>query len=126
MPNFEVRITAGVSRAVWSDPPTMTKPSRLNANETRPHTFRQATVGESVTLSAIVDGVVGPLDTALDGDTFTWWVAECPMWPAPALSSPGGQSSVVSFEPEHPGHHTLVGYRTSGGRVLVPVEAIGT
>lgn len=126
MPNFEVRITAGATRAIWSDEPTETKPSRLNANETRPHTYREAVVGDPVTLSAIVDGVVGPLDSALSGDLFSVWIAECPQWPAPSLSSPVGQSSVVSFTPQHEGHHLLVFLRSDGGRFLAPVEAVGT
>lgn len=126
MPNFEVRITAGATRAIWTDTPTMTKPSRLNANEARPHSYRQCIVSQTVTLSAIVDGVVGPLDADLDGAEFSWWFAECPAWPAPSMSTPAGQSAVVSFAPLHPGLHVAVGSRASGGRVLVPFEAVGT
>jgi hypothetical protein len=126
MPNFDVRITAGATRAVWTDPADGDRPSRLNYDEKRPHTYRETTVGETVTISAVVDGVVGPLDAALGGDLFTTWFAEAPTWPAPALSSPVGQSSVVSFAPVHPGHHSVVFLRASGGRVLVPFEAIGT
>jgi hypothetical protein len=126
MPNFEARFTAGASRAVWTDPADSTRPSRLNGLEVRPHTFREVIVGEPVTISAIVDGVVGPLDAALGGDTFSAWFAECPEWPAPSLSSPGGQSSVVTFAAEHAGHHLVVFLRSSGGRLLVPFWAIGT
>lgn len=126
MPNFEVRVTAGASRTIWNDEPTETKPSRLNVDATHPHTYRQCTVGEPVTLSAIVDGVVGPLDSALSGDLFSVWIAECPQWPAPSLTSPGGQSSVVTFTPQHEGHHLVVFSRSDGGRFLVPVEAVGT
>lgn len=126
MPNFEVRITAGASRVIWTDPPTLTKPSRLNVDPVHPHTYREVVVGEPVTLSAIVDGVVGPLDAGLAGDLFTWWFGEVPQWPAPSMSSPVGQTSVVSFTPQHPGHHLVVFLRSDGGRVLVPFEAIGT
>lgn len=126
MPNFEARITAGASRAVWVDEPTETKPSRLNADAAKPHTYRECIVGETVTVSAIVDGEVGPDDADLDGATFTTWFGEVPGWPAPSLSSPAGQSSVVSFVPVTEGHHLLVFYRTDGGRVLVPFWAVGT
>jgi hypothetical protein len=126
MPNFDVRITAGATRAVWVDPADGEKPSRLNYNEARPHTYRETTVGVPVTISAIVNGVTAPLDAALGGDLFTAWFGEVPTWPAPALSSPAGQSSVVTFTPEHEGHHLLVGSRASGGRILVPIEVVGT
>jgi hypothetical protein len=126
MPNFEVRITAGATRAIWTDPADGDRPSRLNSDERRPHSYRQVTVGDTVTVSAIVDGVTAPLDAALGGNLFLWWLGEVPTWPAPALLPTVGQSSVVSFTPEHVGHHLLVCFRSDGGRVLVPLDAIGT
>jgi hypothetical protein len=71
-----------------------------------------------------VNGTVGPLDAALGGDLFTTWLGEVPVWPAPALSSPVGQSSVAAFTPTHAGHHLLVLLRTDGGRCLVPLVAV--
>jgi hypothetical protein len=125
MPNFDAVFTASGSRQVWSDPATLTKPSRLNNDERRPHTYRRTIVGVPATVSAIVDGVVGPLDAALGGDLFEAWFGEYPTaGPPPALSSPGGQSSVVTFTAAHEGHHLLVLSRTDGGRLLVPFITI--
>lgn len=121
MPNFDVRITAGASRQVWTDAATLTKPSRLNNDERRPHTYRRAIASVPVTVSAIVDGVEGPLDVDLDGDLFEGWMAEYPTaGPPPATSSPGGQSSVVTFTPAHEGFYLFVMSRANGGRILVP------
>lgn len=126
MPTFEVRFTSGVTRAVWTDPADGDRPTRLNHDDAHPHTYRRATVGQPVTLSAVVDGDVAPLDAALGGNLFTAWFGEVPSLPAPSMSSPVGRSSVVSFTPTHPGHHLVVFLRSSGGRVLVPFEAVGT
>lgn len=110
---------------MWTDSATLSKPSRLNNDQRRPHTYRRCIVGLSATVSAIVDGVVGPLDVDLDGDLFECWFGEFPTaGPPPATSSPGGQSSVVTFTAEHAGHHLLVLSRTDGGRLLVPFIAI--
>ena len=125
MPNFDARFTSSGSRQVWTDAETLTKPSRLNNDERRPHTYRECIVALPATVSAIVDGVVGPLDAALGGDLFTAWFGEYPTAGAPpALSSPVGQSSVVSFTPAHAGHHLLGLHRTDGGRLLVPFIVI--
>lgn len=124
MPNFEARLTSGATRAIWTDPEDGDRPSRINNDERRPHSYREVTVGVPVTASAIVGGVTAPLDAALSGDLFLWWFGEVPTWPAPALSSPGGQSSVVTFTPEHEGHHLLIALRTDGGRCLVPLVAV--
>lgn len=125
MPNFDVRISSGTSRQVWTDPATGEKPSRLNYDERRPHTYRRGIIALPITVTAIVDGVEGPLDVDLDGDLFEWWLGEYPTaGPPPATSSPGGQSSVVTFTPAHEGHHLLVASRTDGGRILVPIVVI--
>ena len=121
MPNFDAVFTASGSRQVWTDAATLTKPSRLNNDERRPHTYRRCITSLPATVSAIVDGVVGPLDAALGGDLFEWWFGEYPTaGPPPATSSPGGQTSVVSFTPAHLGFYLLVASRTDGGRLLVP------
>jgi hypothetical protein len=125
MPNFDARFTSSGSRQVWTDPASGAKPSRLNYDERRPHTYRRAIVGVPVTVSAIVDGVVGPLDAALGGALFEAWLGEYPTaGPPPATSSPAGQSSVVTLTPAHAGHHLLVLSRTDGGKLLVPFETI--
>ena len=125
MPNFDARITSGGSRQVWSDPATLTKPSRLNFDQRRPHTYRRAIASVPVTVSAIVDGVEGPLDVDLGGDLFEWWFGEFPTaGPPPATSSPAGQSSTVSFTAAHEGHYLFVMSRANGGRLLVPFIVI--
>jgi len=126
MPDFEARFTAGTTVQPWVDPPLDDTPSRINPEPEHPMLYRQAGTGETVTISAVVGGVVGPLDSALDGRLFYGWMIECPTPTAvPPVSSPPGQSSVVSFVPETAGHYTYMLRRWGGGGIILHVDAIG-
>lgn len=124
MPDFSVRFTAGTTLERWTDPALGEKPSRINALPELPLKRRQALTGDPVQISAVVDGVVGPLDAALDGRTFLGWFSEYPGTHAPPVTSPPGQSSVRSFTPAAPGHYTYVFRREGGGGIVLHVDAI--
>ncbi len=116
MPNFTARITAGASRAEWTD-------ERLRPSPAHPHSYRQVPQGTTVTVKATVDGVEGEVDANLGGELFTAAFAEVPTWPAPAITSPAGQSSVATFTiaaNASVGHYTLVLRRANGGSILIP------
>ena len=111
MPNFTVAVTGNASIASWTD-------DRLNPVPSHPHLYYDVVLtGGTVTLTATVNGVSGPLDAAIPGETFTHSFAEVPVWPAPAITSPAGQSSVCSFTPKNLGLHLLMMRRTGGGAV---------
>jgi len=118
MPNFTVAVSGNVATAEWTD-------DRLNATATQPHLYYEVTLsGGAVTLTATVGGVAGPLDGALGGELFTHYFAEVPLWPAPAISSPAGQSSVCSFTPKNLGLHLLMIRRASGGAVGIHLYVV--
>ena len=124
MPNFDVRITDGAAVTRWVDPPTAELPSRINPAPNRPHLYWRGAVGEQVELSAVVEGVVGPLDSALAGATFCGWFAEFPAASPPSVSSPAGKTSVVRFTPMRAGHYTYVMRRRRGGGMVVHLDAV--
>lgn len=109
MPNFTVAPSGNVSIQEWTD-------DRLNPDPVHPHTYYYVSLfGGAVTVTATVNSVSGPLDGALGGDLFTHYFAEVPTWPAPAIQSPAGQSSVCSFVPKGVGLHLLIIRRINGG-----------
>lgn len=120
MPSFEARITAGAALRVWSDPATAEAPSRLNPNPLHPPRYRRVEQTFAVTIQATVGGVDGPLDADLGGELFTAHFAEVPTWPPPAITSPPGRSSVITFTPKYKGHHLVVMRREGGGAVALP------
>lgn len=122
MANFTVAVT-GTTVAVWTDPAVGARPTRLNASAANPHRYLLATAGAPVTFTATVGGVSGPLDAALAGATFTHHVSEAPVWPAPAITSPAGQSSVATFTPLAVGLYLFTMRRIDGGAVHVHVYA---
>lgn len=133
MPDFTLRPTAGVSVQIWEDPaydPVDTPdlgefPSRINPLPGAPHRYYRIIVGALVTIKATVGGVEGPLDGALGGRLFTSSFGEWPLpGGLPAISSPGGQSSVATFTPIKAGHHLFTMRRTDGGAVLLPLYCI--
>lgn len=119
MPNFKLDVSgSGLSTEVWTDPIVGSLPSRLNAAVAHPHRYRQILQGVGpITVTATVDGTAGPLDADLGGETFTSSFAEVPIWPAPAIASPAGQSSVASFVPTRLGLNLFVMRRINGGAV---------
>lgn len=118
MPNFTVALSGNVTVAEWTD-------ERLNPTPGNTHRYPEVIrTGGAVTLTATVGGVSGPLDATLGGDTFTHYFAEVPVWPAPAISSPAGQSSVCSFTPRNLGLHLLFMRRIDGGAVGIHLYVV--
>lgn len=124
MPDFAARFTGGTTIERWTDPALGELPSRINALPELPLKRRLALTDDPVEISAVVGGVVGPLDAALSGRTFLGWFAEYPGTHAPPVSSPPGQSSVRSFTPAEPGHYTYVLRRMGGGGIVLHLDAI--
>lgn len=125
MPDFDARFTGSTTLEVWSDPPLGDSPSRINPYPEHPLRYRQVLTGDVVEFSAVVGGVEGPLDSALAGRLFYGWMIECPTPTAvPPVTSPPGQSSVVSFTPSAPGHYTYMMRRRGGGGIILHVDAI--
>lgn len=122
MADFRAQFTAGVTVQPWTDPPLGARPSRLNARAEQSHTRHVGASATQVEVSAIVGGVLAPLDAALGGRLFTAFFAESAVFPQPVLSSPGGQSSVQRFTAFTPGHYTLRLVREDGGSIFLHVD----
>lgn len=130
MSDFSARITAGSTLVVWTDPTVAQStstgvggyPSRLNPIAAYPHKCRRVELGATVTAKATVGGVEGPVDAALGGRLFTAYWAEVPLWPGPAISLAGGQSSVATFTPPGIGHYLFVFRRDGGGALALPFK----
>lgn len=118
MPDFELRVT-GATLETWDGSEVV--PSRLNPRGGRSMHHYVAQVGDTVTLTASLDGVEAPLDSELDGKLFFASTAQRPQaakW-EPAWSSPAGQSSVQSFQVEYLGIYTVYMRHVDGGSVFV-------
>lgn len=124
MADFSARFTGGPTLTIWRDPPLETKPSRINPLPQYPHRYHRADVNFEIEITATVDGVEGPLDSALDGRLFLGWLAEYPE-PKPMVTSPPGQSSIRRFTPTAVGHYTYVLRRKSGGGIILHVDVFG-
>ena len=114
----------GTTVSTWLDPPTISKPTRLNAFSEHPHRRAIATVGVEVEVTATVAGVEGEVDANLGGRLFSFFFAELPSLLVPSITSPAGQSSVQRFTPIAAGHHTLKLKRPEGGAILLHVDAL--
>lgn len=123
MPDFSVQLL-GTSVAVWDDPATADAPSRLNPEPAHLQTYARAALPRRLTLSAVVGGVVGPLDAALGGRLFqvAWaeWSGPFP----PHIVQTAGRSSVATIDlgERHVGHFVLVFRRPGGGAIAVPFD----
>ena len=122
MADFRAEFTSGAAVVPWTDPASGSRPGRLNPRAEHPHRGHEGDLGVQVEVSARVGGVLAPLDAALGGELFTAFFAESPVFPAPALTSPGGQSSVVRFTPLVAGHYTLRLVREAHGSLFVHVD----
>lgn len=123
MADFLAAFTAGASLAEWSDPAFGSIPSRSNPRSGFPHRRRVASVGATVTVTASVDGVVGPADSALGGRLFTAAFIEHP-GALPTLIAGGvGRSSVKLFRADVAGHYALIMRRSGGGGVILHLDA---
>lgn len=125
MPDFEARFTIGTTLETWEDPPLGSTPSRINPEPEHPLNYRRALLATTIEIRAVVGGVVGPLDSALGGRLFYGWMIECPTPDAvPPVSSPAGQSSVVSFYPIAAGHYAYMIRRQGGGGIILHVDVV--
>lgn len=122
MADFRAEFTAGTIVVPWDDPALGARPGRLNPRAEHPHRRVEGDVGVQIAVSARVGGVLAPLDAALGGELFSAFFAEAPVFPAPALSSPAGQSSVQRFTPAVAGHYTLRLLRENHGSLFVHVD----
>lgn len=124
MADFRVEFTDGASVQPWQDIASGSRPGRLNPRPEHQHRRHVGTIDVEVEVSARVGGVLAPLDAALGGELFTALFVETPGVP-PALTSPGGQSSVQRFTPLQPGHYTLRLVREAHGSVIVHIDIEG-
>lgn len=122
MADFRAEFTSGTTVVPWDDPASGARPGRLNPRPEHPHLRHRGNVGVQVQVSARIAGVLAPLDAALGGELFTAFLAEAPVFPLPAVSNPGGQSSVQRFTPLVAGHYTLRLVREGHGSVFVHVD----
>lgn len=124
MADFGLAFTSGVALEPWDDPQSVSpdRPSRLNPQPDHIHKRHVGTVGVQIELTATVAGVAGPLDATLGGELFTPSFLEAPALPFPALSHPGGQSSVQRFTPLSTGHYTFLLSRSNHGGTIVHVD----
>lgn len=122
MPDFELQVT-GATVVPWTDEGDADRPSRLNQREGCLSRRYSADVGDVLALVGVVDGVVAPLDAALDGRLFHASTIDsvCP-YPV-GFSSPVGQSSVQSFQPLVAGHYCVYLRREDSGSIIVHIDA---
>jgi hypothetical protein len=121
VPGFDVAVT-GVTLEDWLDPAVDGHPSRLNRSDDDPALRYVAIAGIPVTITAIVDGVSAPQDSALDGRLFSAVVVESPI----ATARPAGvalQSSIQLYTPPVVGHYLLRMSRPGGGSWFLPFDA---
>jgi hypothetical protein len=121
MPDFSASFTSGATLVAWTDPPDATRPTRLNPIIGHGHLRRVGVVGDLVSITARVGLVTAPLDTALGGRLFLGMFAETP-GAVPPITSPAGQSSVVSFTPTVAGHYTFMLRRAGGGGLALHLD----
>jgi hypothetical protein len=122
MADFRAEFTAGASPVPWDDPASGSRPGRLNPRAEHPHLRHEGSLGVQVSVSARIGGVLAPLDAALGGELFSAFLAESPVFPAPPVSNPVGQSSVQRFTPLVAGHYTLRMVREAHGSLFVHVD----
>jgi hypothetical protein len=120
--DFRAEFTAGTIVVPWDDPALGARPGRLNPRAEHPHRRVEGSLGVQVEISLRIDGVLAPLDGSLGGELFTAFFAESPVFPAPPVSSPVGQSSVQRFTPLVAGHYTLRIVREQHGSLFVHVD----
>lgn len=122
MADFRAEFTGGAVVQPWLDPALGDRPDRLNPRAEHLHRRHVGEVGIEVELSARVGGVLAPLDGALGGDLFLAFLAESPVFPAPPVTSPPGQSSVQRFTPLVVGHYTMRIVREGHGSLFVHLD----
>lgn len=128
---LQVGVLDDVHVVDWSDEGNPGDPPRLNSPR---HADRYLRVGHaglptSVTISAVVAGVVAPVDGALGGRLFQWWWSQRGNGAPPAVVPPAAHSSTATivFLPENLGTWVLTAFRENGGsvRIGLSVETAG-
>lgn len=126
MASFTVAVveSPGVhQQVVWLD---SQDPTRLNPAPTHPHTYRRVQVPATIVFRAVVDGVVGPLDSdpVLGGKIFSAvmgrWSGNFP----PVVVQTSGRSSevTVTLGADNYGHQQLLMTLPGGGGVGIPFD----
>ena len=123
MPSFDVQVSGG-SQKVWQDTHS---PSRLNPNASHPHTNRALSLPATLTVRAVVGGVVAPLDAdaVMAGRTFSAVMSRWSGTFPPVVTQTPGQSSeiTVQLQATNVGHQALlVTLSDDGGSLLVPFD----
>ncbi len=123
MPNFEARVTAGVTLQAWEDPVGAgSEPSRVNPMAGYPMKRYVGTVGTEISVDLYI-GAAPVADAGLGGDLFAPWTVEAPHPYPVAFSNPSGWTAKQRFTPTVAGHYCLGFRRPSGGAYLVHVDA---
>jgi len=127
VPDFSADFSSGTTLEEWSDPDSVSTPSRLNVYSETPPLRAVGTTGVQVEITATVPafgGVVGEVDANLGGRLFALHFAEVPSLPPPAISNPAGQTSVQRFTPPVAGHYSVRLERigATGGSVFLHVD----
>ena len=123
MADFDVDVT-GVNLKPWTDPSDGTLPSRLNPYPGQPDGRLVATVGQLVTLTAVVGGVSGPADATLGGRLFVAGSTEqAHPWPVGWEPITPGYTSIQTFYPQAAGHYLVYLRRPAGGAIFVHLDA---
>lgn len=125
MPDFTVTIIGG-DQVPWIDAKSENpeRASRLKNDPEHLRSYRKFQGGDTMTVKAIVSGVVGPLDGALGGRLFTAaWVEWSGIAP-PLIVQASGQSSVVTADLAftNAGHFILRLARAGSGSFFVPFD----
>jgi hypothetical protein len=112
MPEFELKLS-GVTVEPWLDPASGSNPSRLNPRIGRNASRLVAVLGDTITLSAVVDGVPAP---EVAGRKFICDSAEAPHpYPVGFIIPDAALTSVQQFTPTLPGHYLVYMRRNGGG-----------
>lgn len=132
MPTHDVTITAGATLEAWADParPAATQgpsdpgaPSRLNPTDFATHKRWVGTNNSPITLAArLRDGTVAPLDSALGGDLFVWWLVEFPAGGVTGITLTASQSSEATLTPVRTGHYLIGCRRPNNGACLLHLD----
>lgn len=125
--DFDAAFSDGTTVEPWNDPASGGIPSRQNAFPDHPHLRHVAETGSPVEVTATVGGVAAPMDAALGGRLFSFYVVEWPLEgtsPPPATTGAAAQSSVQTFTPPAAGHYTLKMKRPEGGSIYLHVDAV--
>lgn len=125
MADFSVQLSGGV-QVPWIDLQRNIpeQASRLVSDPDHLRSYRRFIPNATATISAVVGGVVAPMDAALGGRLFTAAWLEWSGHEPPLIVQAAGQSSLVTvfLDIFHHGHFVLRIQRKLGGAWLVPFD----